>query len=93
MIENLYRFARAIQEWAWGLTASPPLSVCEPVEPITLEARRSAPGASGANGLTPATGPSQMKRCASCGELARLYKTGQGDCCASCAKKKTGKSQ
>lgn len=90
MIENLYRFARAIQEWAWGFTASPPLIAGEHVEGITLEARRRD---SGPSGLIPATGPKQMKRCASCGELARLYKTGQGDCCASCAKKKTGKSQ
>lgn len=87
MIEDLYRFARALRECAWGFTACPPFIAIEPAEGITLEARRSAPGASGANGLTPATGPSQMKRCASCGELARLYKTGQGDCCAKCAKK------
>lgn len=85
MYQFISRWTDIILEWLYKLITSQTEPFWGDIGGMTIEARKGSHGASGAN-LEPATAPMQMKRCAQCGELSRLYKVDGRAVCAKCAK-------
>lgn len=86
MFNFLNRLLEAFQEWLWELTPGPLGPLYDDVGGIGREPLMASKKAVSGTGFEPATAPMQMKRCAQCGELSRLYKVDGRAVCAKCAK-------